>query len=179
MIETERLVLRPWREEDRPAWREMMADPEVGYWLGGVMTPTESDAAFDRAKAAIEADGFGMWAAERKRDGAVIGAVGVRGVIGADHPMAGTTELGWRLARHAWGDGYATEGAAASLAWGFANLAVAELVAFTAAANVRSAAVMTRIGMTRAPGRDFDHPALAESHPLRRHVVYVARRGAP
>lgn len=176
MIETERLILRPWREADRPWWRAMMADPEVGHWLGGMLTPEASDAAFDRAKAAIESDGFGMWATERKGDGAVVGSVGVRGVIGADHPMAGSTELGWRLARNAWGAGYASEGAAAALAWGFANLDLAEIVAFTADANARSAAVMRRIGMTRAAERDFDHPALAEGHLLRRHVVYVAER---
>jgi RimJ/RimL family protein N-acetyltransferase len=85
-------------------------------------------------------------------------------------------ELGWRLAREAWGEGYASEGAAASLAWGRARLDVERIVAFTADTNLRSQAVMRRIGMTRRPDLDFDHPELAQNHPLRRHVVYALAR---
>ncbi len=177
MIETERLVLRPWREADRPAWRAMMAEPEIVYWLGGPTSPAEIDAVFDRRMAATAAHGVDMLAAERKADGLLVGSIGARRIPEEwAHPFGGHVELGWRLVRAAWGNGYAAEGAAAALAWAFGNLDIAEIVAFTADTNTRSEAVMQRIGMTRAPERDFDHPALAEGHPLRRHVVYLARR---
>ena len=120
-----------------------------------------------------------MWAAERKADGKVIGSIGARRIPAEwAHPMSGEMELGWRLTRAAWGMGYASEGAAASLAWAFANLDQEEIVAFTAQSNARSQAVMRRIGLTPAPSRDFDHPALDPAHPLCRHVVFVARRDA-
>ena len=179
MIETERLILRPWRESDRPAWRAMMAQPEVAYWLGGPWTDIETDAAFDRTAAAVEAEGHGVWAAERRTDHIFLGAIGIRRVSFEDHPMFGHTELAWRLTRAAWGEGYASEGAAASLAWGFETLALSEVLAFTAVSNLRSQAVMRRIGMTRDPARGFDHPTLAEDHPLRRHVVFAARTPFP
>ena len=94
----------------------------------------------------------------------------------ADAPPAPCIEMGWRLAPGTWGQGLATEGAAAALAWGFANLDADEILAWTASGNTRSQSVMRRIGMRPDPSRDFDHPALAEGHPLRRHVVFVARR---
>ena len=175
MIETERLILRQWRSQDRAAWNAMMGDPEVAYWLGGEMTPVEMAASFDRARMLLELDGFGMWAAERKTDGAVIGSVGVRRVM-AGHPMAGEVEIGWRLARSAWGSGYASEGAAAALSWGLAQLDPLRIVAFTANTNLRSQAVMERIAMVRSPLDDFEHPALSPEHPLRRHLVYEMRR---
>jgi RimJ/RimL family protein N-acetyltransferase len=177
VIETERLRLRPWRETDRPAWREMMADPEVADWLGGVRSPADNDAAFNRWREGIAANGYGMWAAERRTDGVVIGSVGVRRILEVwNHPFSGEVEVGWRLARNAWGAGYASEGAAAALAWGFAKLALDRIVAFTAHSNARSEAVMRRIGMRRRPDLDFDHPNLAPDHALRQHIVYVAER---
>jgi len=177
MIETERLVLRPWREVDLAAYLAMMADPEVAYWLGGLNSAEAERGAFARRQDMIEADGFGMWAAERKSDGRVIGSIGVRRMpLQWNHPFSGEVELGWRLAREAWGAGYASEGAAAALAWGLANLDVPRIVAFTATSNARSEGVMRRIGMTRRPDLDFDHPELAPDHPLRRHIVYAVER---
>ncbi len=174
-IETERLILRQWREADRAACLAMMAEPEVAYWLGGMNSAEHENTQFERRRDMIAADGFGMWAAERKTDGRVIGSIGVRRMpLVWKHPFAGEVELGWRLAREAWGAGYASEGAAAALAWGRANLDVPRIVAFTADSNARSQAVMRRIGMTRRPDLDFDHPDLAPDHPLRRHVVFVA-----
>ena len=109
----------------------------------------------------------------------MIGGIGVRRMpLAWNHPFAGEVELGWRLAREAWGEGYASEGAAASLAWGRANLDVERIVAFTADTNLRSQGVMRRIGLARRPDLDFDHPELAPDHPLRRHVVFVAERVA-
>ena len=178
-IETERLILRPWAETDRAAWMAMMADPDIGYWLGGVLDAEAAGAAFGRTRAYIDETSFGMWAIERRGDGAVIGSAGLRRIPpGREQPMGGCVEIGWRLVRAAWGAGYASEAAAAALAWGFANLDVAEIVSFTAASNVRSEAVMRRIGLARDAARDFEHPALAAGHPLRSHIVYAAHRPA-
>ncbi|MDZ4372751.1 MAG: GNAT family N-acetyltransferase [Phenylobacterium sp.] len=174
MIETPRLTLRPWRDEDRAAFAAINGDPRVGAWLGGVIDRAASDALMDRLQAQIAADGFGFWAAERRDDGALVGMIGLRRQT--DAPPAPCLELGWRLSPDAQGSGLATEGAQAALDWGFAHQAADEILAWTADSNVRSQAVMRRIGMTPDPGRDFDHPVLAEGHPLRRHVVFAARR---
>ncbi len=98
--------------------------------------------------------------------------------VGEDIPQAPAVEVGWRLARHAWGHGYASEAAGAVVKHGFARLGLDEIVAFTARANLRSQAVMERLGMVRDPSRDFDHPKLSADHPLRPHVVYAAHRSA-
>ena len=82
------------------------------------------------------------------------------------------TEIGWTLARRHWGHGYATEAARAALAFGFDSLALPEIVSFTVPGNTRSRALMERLGMTRDPADDFDHPSIPDGHPLRRHVLY-------
>jgi RimJ/RimL family protein N-acetyltransferase len=174
MIETDRLILRAFREEDRAPLAAINGDPRVGEWLGGAIDRTASDALLDRLNAEIARDGFGFFAAERKADGRLVGMIGIRAQ--KDAPPAPCLELGWRLAVEAQGQGYATEGARALLDWGFATQGNDEILAWTAASNLRSQAVMRRIGMDPDPARDFDHPALAEDHPLRRHVVFVAKR---
>ena len=175
MIETPRLMLRAFREEDRAPFAAINADPRVNEWLGGPISREQSDAMIDRINAHIGLHGFGFFAVERKADGKLIGMIGLQ-VVRDDLPPAPAVELGWRLDPEAQGAGLATEGAAAALAWGFANIDRDELIAFTAHNNVRSQAVMRRIGMAHDPARDFDHPVLAEDHPLRRHVVFGARR---
>lgn len=175
MIETDRLILRAFREDDRAPFAAINGDPRVNEWLGGPIGAAQSDAAIDRTNAQIAEIGYGFFAAERKADGRLIGAIGLQ-PIRAELPPAPGVELGWRLTPDAQGTGLATEGAAAVLAWGFANLDRDELIAFTAHSNLRSQAVMRRIGMRHDPARDFDHPVLAEDHPLRRHVVFVAKR---
>jgi RimJ/RimL family protein N-acetyltransferase len=174
MIETARLILRPWRDQDRAAFADINGDPRVGDWLGGVIDRAASDALMERLSAEIAEQGFGFWAAERKADGRLVGMVGLRRQT--DAPPAPCLEMGWRLAAETWGQGLATEGAAAALRWGFANLSADEILAWTAASNLRSQAVMRRIGMAPDPARDFDHPKLADEHPLRRHVTFVATR---
>jgi len=176
VIETERLILRAFRSEDREAFAEINADPRVNEWLGGPIDRAASDATIDRINAQIAQEGFGFWAAERKADRRLVGMIGLRAQT--DAPPAPCLELGWRLAVEAQGQGLATEGAQAALAWGFANQDSSEILAWTAATNVRSQQVMRRIGMIHDPARDFDHPTLAEDHPLRRHVVFVATRPA-
>jgi len=175
MIETGRLILRAFRDEDRAPMAAINADPRVNEWLGGPITAEMTDATIARVNAHIARHGFGFFAAERKADGKLIGMIGLQ-VVRDELPPAPGVELGWRLTPEAQGTGLATEGAAAALAWGFANLDRDELIAFTAHNNLRSQAVMRRIGMAHDPARDFDHPVLAEDHPLRRHVVFVARR---
>lgn len=175
MIETDRLILRAFRDEDREPMAAINADPRVHEWLGGPITAEMTDATIERVNAHIAQHGFGFFAAERKADGKLIGMIGLQ-IVRDELPPAPGVELGWRLTPEAQGTGLATEGAAAVLAWGFANLDRDELIAFTAHNNLRSQAVMRRIGMAHDPARDFDHPVLADGHPLRRHVMFVARR---
>jgi RimJ/RimL family protein N-acetyltransferase len=176
MIETDRLVLRVYRDEDREAFAALNGDPRVGAWLGGVSDRAQSDATMDRINAHIAEHGFGLWGAERKADGQLIGFVGLSTVAAGALPVGPAIEMGWRLIPEAWGQGLASEGAAAALTWGFAHLEVAEIIAFTAQSNLASQGVMRKIRMIPDPARDFDHPRLAQDHPLRRHVVYGARR---
>jgi len=175
LIETERLVIRPPLDRDRPAIAAINGDPEVGAWLASTLTREESDAMVDRVLAHIEEHGFGFWVAERKADRAVIGLIGLM-AMGEDLPPGPAVEAGWRLSPTTWGKGYATEGAQAVVDWAFDQLDAPEVVAITARSNLRSQAVMRRIGMVAEPWRDFDHPRLADDHPLRPHVTFSARR---
>ncbi|WP_037559233.1 GNAT family N-acetyltransferase [Spirillospora albida] len=168
---TQRLLLRQWRDTDREPFAAMNADPHVMEHFPAPLSRTDSDALADRAAAAIERDGWGLWALEIIETGAFIGFTGLN-VPAYDAPFMPATEIGWRLARTAWGHGYATEAARAALAYAFGELALEEVVSFTTTGNHRSRAVMERIGMTRDPRDDFDHPLLPEGHPLRRHVLY-------
>ncbi len=173
MITTDRLVLRQWQDDDLEPYVAMMADPEVGYWLGGTQSREDALTAIDRRRHRIAESGFGMLAVERQADRAFLGCAGLDR-LAEDVPIASGVEIGWRFQRSAWGLGYASEAAAAILRDGFTRLELGEIVAFTAESNARSRAVMERLGMRRDAGRDFDHPALAPDHPLLRHVVYVA-----
>jgi len=176
MIETERLLLRRWREADRAPLAAIHADPEVMYWLGGVHAREDSDAFMDRYEAHFDEHGFGFWAIERREDGVLLGVAGLRRALFEGHPTSPCIEIGWRLARHAWGQGHMTEAAGAALDDGFSRLGVEEVLAWTATSNLKSQVVMRRIGMQRYEARDFDHPNLAKGHPLRPHVVFAARR---
>lgn len=172
MITTDRLVLRPAVDADRDAIAELNAHPRVGEWLGGVRDRAQSDAFVDRVQAHEAEHGFGFWVVEA--DARLVGMTGLWWVP-PEMAMPGMVEIGWRFHPEAWGQGYATEAAKASLAYGFSTLRLPEIIAFTARTNLASQSVMRRIGMDHEPARDFDHPGLAEDHPLRAHVVYVAR----
>jgi RimJ/RimL family protein N-acetyltransferase len=176
VIATGRLVLRPWRETDRPAYVAQATDPVMGEWLGGALSRAAAGPAFEAALVKNGAAGSWNWAVARLDDQAVIGALTLGRVMLAEHPLAGSLEIGWRLLPGVWGRGYAREAAAAVLGFGFAHIEAPEIVAFTAASNARSEAVMRAIGMVRDPARDFEHPALARGHPLRPHIVYAAAR---
>lgn len=172
MIETPRLILRRWKDSDRPAFAAICADPEVMQWLGGVMTREQADERIDRVEAMFEKVGHGRFLVERKDDGAFLGWCGVMPCHESVTPLAGQPEMGWRLIRAAWGEGYATEAARAALDDAFGRLGMNEVLAYTGPANLRSQAVMRRLGMTREPQRDFLHPNITEGD--RRSVVYVA-----
>ncbi|WP_309604410.1 GNAT family N-acetyltransferase [Phenylobacterium sp.] len=175
MIETERLILRPPEDRDRMALAAMNGDRRVGDWLGSTLTSEQNDAMIDRVLAHITEHGFGFWTVERKADGVIVGMAGLL-AMSADMPPGPAVEVGWRLSPANWGHGYASEAAQGAVDWAFAELKPPEVVAITALTNLRSQAVMRRIGMTPEPWRDFNHPRLAADHPLRRHVVYALRR---
>ncbi len=170
-LRTPRLLLRPWRDSDRPPFAALNADPEVRRWFPSLQTRAESDATAAALQAHLDAHGFGLWAVEAPGVAPFLGFVGLQHVRFAA-PFAPAVEAGWRLARAWWGRGYATEAARAALAHAFGPLALPEVVAFTVPGNAASRRVMERLGMTRDPADDFDHPRIPEGHPMRRHVLY-------
>ncbi len=170
-VRTRRLVLRRWRAEDRAALAALNADPDVTEFLTAPLTREETDAMVDRIEAGFARDGFGLCALEVSATGALAGYTGLA-VPRFDAAFTPCVEVGWRLARPLWGRGYATEAAGAVLDAAFGPLALPEVVAFTAAGNLRSRAVMDRLGMSHDPLDDFDHPSLPAASSLRRHVLY-------
>lgn len=175
-LETPRLRLRPWEERDRAPFAAMGQDPEVMRHFPALLTRAESDAAVDRLSARLAEDGMTFLAVERKADGAFLGFTGLVRVRW-EAPFAPAVEIGWRLARFAWGQGHATEAARACLAWGFGPLGLAEIVAMAVPGNQPSHRVMERIGMARDPGGDFDHPLVPADWPHRRHWLWrISRR---
>jgi RimJ/RimL family protein N-acetyltransferase len=149
----------------------MNADPAVMEFFPAPLTRVESDALVDRILAHFSARGFGVSAAELKATGEFIGFIGLA-VPRFEAHFTPCVEIGWRLAAAHWGTGLATEGATAVLDYAFGTLGLREIVSFTSAVNMRSRKVMEKIGMTRNPADDFDHPNLPEGHWLSRHVLY-------
>ncbi len=176
MIRTERLLLRRWRDDDCDPFAALNADPIVREFLQGPIWPEKSDQFVDAIEAHWRDHGWGLWAVEVPGVTAFIGYVGL---WPADYlPTGPAVEVGWRLARAHWGRGYATEAAREALRFGFEQVELEEIVSFTVPANVRSIAVMERIGLRRDPRRDFDHPHVdRDVHPeLVRHVLYSIGR---
>jgi RimJ/RimL family protein N-acetyltransferase len=170
-LTTPRLTLRRWRSADREPFAAINADPEVMEHFPAPLSRRQSDALIDSIEAGFEANGFGLWALELRESGELVGFTGLA-VPGFEAHFTPAIEVGWRLARPAWGHGYATEAGRAALAYGFREAGLAEIVSFTTVANRRSRAVMERLGMTHDPGEDFEHPSLPPSHPQRPHVLY-------
>lgn len=170
MIETARLRLRPWREADVIPFSAICADPVVMATLGPVMSLAETQALVERCMAMQARDGHCFWALERREDARLIGWCGViRSTVG---PVTDKAEIGWRLASDCWGQGYASEAARATVEWVFAHLPDPDVWAITHVGNLRSRAVMERLGMAYQPDMDFDHPRLAAGDLLLRHVTY-------
>ncbi|HEX3749624.1 MAG TPA: GNAT family N-acetyltransferase [Streptosporangiaceae bacterium] len=176
-LETERLLLRHWRPEDRAPFAAMNADPEVMEHFPARLTRAESDAFVDRIEAGFAEHGFGLWALEVRDTGEFIGFTGLSVPSFPAH-FTPAVEVGWRLARPAWGHGCASEAARRALTEGFTTYGLAEIISFTTVANVRSQAVMGRIGMTHDPADDFGHPRVAPDEPTHRHVLWRVKAPA-
>jgi len=170
-LRTERLLLRGWTADDRAPYAALNADPQVREFFPERLTRAQSDAQIAVFQEHFAQHGFGMWALELRASAELIGFTGMDLATYEAH-FAPAVEIGWRLSRAAWGHGYATEAALATLAFGFEQLELNEIVACTTPSNRRSRAVMERIGMTHDPREDFDHPEVAAGHPLCRHVLY-------
>jgi RimJ/RimL family protein N-acetyltransferase len=176
-IETERLRLRAFLDADREPFAELNADADVMEFMPKALSREESDRFIDLTIQRWAERGYGQWALERRHDGAFLGFTGLS-APGFEAHFTPAVEVGWRLAREAWGHGYATEAGAAALAYGFETLQLEEIVSFTTVANERSRRVMERLGMTRDPTDDFSHPGLAPGDPIRPHVLYRLSRYA-
>ena len=175
MITTDRLILRRWRDDDLAPFAALNADQTAMRFMPGVMTAEETRALIGRIEEHFRAHGFGIWAVEAAGVAPFVGFVGLQRV-GFEAHFTPAVEIGWRLAPMHWGKGYATEAARAALRFGFEDLTLDQIVSFTVAANKASWSVMERLGMTRDPAEDFDHPRLPVGHALRRHVLYRMSR---
>ncbi|SIN61931.1 Protein N-acetyltransferase, RimJ/RimL family [Parasphingorhabdus marina DSM 22363] len=174
-LETDRLVLREWRDEDRPAFAAMNTDPEVMRYFPALLTEEQSNALVDRITGHFLEHGFGLWALEEKESGEFFGFTGFQ-TCPPHYPLTGELEIGWRLARTHWRRGLAFEAASACLDWIWANSEWPRIVSFTAEINEPSWRLMAKLGLEIRPELAFDHPALKENSPLRRHVVYAKDR---
>jgi RimJ/RimL family protein N-acetyltransferase len=170
-LETNRLKLRQWRDDDLAPFAALNADPEVMRYFPATMTRAQSDEFAGYVRDTIARQGWGLWAVEVTDGPAFVGFVGLNRVSFEEH-FTPAVEVGWRLARPFWGNGYATEAAAAAVTFGFDQLDLEEIVSFTAPINEPSIRVMRRLGMRHDAAGDFDHPRVADGSPLRRHVLY-------
>jgi ribosomal-protein-alanine N-acetyltransferase len=170
-LRTGRLLMRPWRPGDREPFAALNADPEVMRHFPALLSRAESDATIERVQAGFDQHGYGLWAVELLDTGEFIGFTGLQWIPFEAH-FTPALEVGWRLARGAWGHGYASEAAREAVRFAFTEAGLREIVSMTVPANDRSRAVMRRLGMTRDATGDFDHPRLPLGHPLRRHVLY-------
>jgi ribosomal-protein-alanine N-acetyltransferase len=170
-LSTERLLLRPWRKEDLPAFATLNADPRVAEFLPKCLERAESDALAERIAAHLRQHGFGLWAVEVPDVAPFIGFVGIEPPSFEAH-FTPCLEIGWRLAFAHWSRGYASEAARRVFTHAFGPLGRAEIVSFTTRDNRRSRAVMERLNMRHDPADDFLHPVLPADHPQRPHVLY-------
>ena len=172
-VRTDRLLMRRWLDSDRDPFAALNGDPETLKFFPATLDRAASDALVDRIEDRFERQGFGLWALEVTGTREFIGFAGLS-PLPDDVPGAGGMEIGWRLARNAWHQGYATEAARAALAVAFDGAALTEVWSMTAVLNEPSQAVMRRIGMTEIAR--FDHPRIAAGNPLRPHVTYHLAR---
>jgi ribosomal-protein-alanine N-acetyltransferase len=176
VIETERLVLRGWRDDDRAPFAALNADPVVMEHFPSLLTDEQSDAMVDSMQERLQRDGWGLWAAEERATGRCIGFIGLAAPR-FTAPFTPCVEIGWRLARWSWGNGYAPEGACAVLRFAFEHVDLPndEVVSFTTERNAKSRRVMEKIGLVHDRSRDFDHPLVGDWHG-KRHVLYAIDR---
>lgn len=174
-LESARLRLRQWQDDDLAEFAALCADPLVMQYFPAPLSRVESAALIGRIRGHFAEYGFGLWALERQDSGAFIGMTGLLNVS-FDAPFTPAVEIGWRLARRHWGQGFASEAAWTCLRCAFVQLGLDEVVSFTTQGNLPSQKVMQAIGMQPDPLGDFEHPRLEPGHPLRPHVLYRINR---
>jgi ribosomal-protein-alanine N-acetyltransferase len=174
-IHTERLVLRRWRDGDQDDFAALNSDPVVMEHFPGVLSREQSDQMIRQIELHFEEFGYGLWAVDIRWAAKFIGFCGLAVPTFHTH-FTPAVEVGWGFTRDEWGNGYATEAARAAVDFGFEEARLDEVLSWTIPANQRSVGVMTRLGMTRAPELDFDHPRLLDDDRLRRHIVYRLTR---
>jgi RimJ/RimL family protein N-acetyltransferase len=172
-IRTDRLLMRRWLDSDREPFAALNGDPETMRFFPSTLDRAASDAFVDRIESLFEEQGYGLWALEVPATGKFIGYTGLS-PMPAGVPGAGGVEVQWRLAKHAWHHGYATEAATAALGVAFGGAGLDEVWSMTAVLNQPSLAVMRRLGLTEVA--KFDHPRIPQGHPLRPHVTYHLAR---
>lgn len=175
LLQSARVRLRPWRPEDRAPFAAINADPLAMQHFPAPLPRPDSDSLADRIEAHFARYGFGPWALEIPGVSEFAGCVGLLNVSFQAH-FTPAVEIAWRMAPALWGKGYATEAAACAIRYGFRTLALQEIVSFAVPANLRSIAVMQRLGMHSDIREDFPHPLLPPQHPLRQHRLYRLRR---
>lgn len=171
VIETTRLILRTWDDEDVDIYYSINQDPKVYEFTRGPLTLSQVKEFMAFMNAQFEKMGYTLWAAEEKTSGNLMGFIGLCPVTWESH-FTPAVEIGWRLGSEFWGKGYATEGALAVLEYGFSKCKLDEIVSFTVPFNARSIRVMEKIGMKRDLKGDFRHPKLTEDHRLSKHILY-------
>lgn len=170
-IETDRLILRAWKDEDALPYLTINQDRKVTEFLPGSLTVDQVNDFISRMAIHQEKFGYSLLAAEEKKSGELLGFIGLN-YTDFPAPFKPAVEVGWRLGSQYWGKGYATEGAKAILNYGFTKCGLGEIVSFTVPTNLKSIGVMERIGLKRETRYDFVHPKLPLDHRLSNHIVY-------
>ena len=173
-LRSQRLVLRHWRPEDKKIFAAMSADPQVMQYERPTLSSEQSDLLVEAIQLGLETRDFGFWAVQIFDDAgldenSLVGFVGLS-VLKWEASFTPCVQIGWRLSRQHWGFGYATEAAAKVLEYGLKDMGLNEIVSTTSLLNMRSIAVMERLGMVR--DQNFDHPNIRINDPLRRHVLF-------
>jgi len=174
-LQTERTILRPWADSDLEPWVTLNGDERVMEFFPSTYTRDRAERSAALLRERLERDGYGWWVLEIKNGASFAGVIALQDVPFEAH-FTPALEIGWRLQHDHWGHGYATEAARSALAFALSELQRDEVVAMTAAVNERSRRVMQRLGMTRDPDDDFEHPAVVAGHPIRPHVLYRIKR---
>tara|TARA_Y100001970_G_C14223971_1_gene854421 strand:+ start:2183 stop:2737 length:555 start_codon:yes stop_codon:yes gene_type:complete len=170
-IETERLYVRQWEEEDLHPFYKLNSCPKVMRFYPNLLSRKESDNFVCKASSQIDENGYSFWAIELKESSKLIGTMGIADVYFKAH-FTPAVEIGWRLDNKYWRRGLGYEGAKAILSYAFNTLMMKEVVSFTSSINTPSISLMEKIGMKKDIGGDFDHPNVDVNHPLRKHVLY-------
>jgi RimJ/RimL family protein N-acetyltransferase len=171
IIETERLLLRIWKKEDAMVYFQINQDPKMIEFLREPLTMEQVNNFILTTNSHNDKHGYTLWASELKGSGKLMGFIGLRYTDWTSH-FTPAVEIGWRLGSQYWGKGYATEGAKASLDYGFKKCMLKEIVSFTVPANTRSIRVMEKIGLKRDLDGNFSHPQLPVNHLLSLHILY-------